>query len=905
MKRALALVVLLAASAPASAGVDLATAVGRRVTRVEIHNESGVRDSEIETLFLVKPGDVYTPSRVQRSLELLAEKVEIRNVLVRGEEEGDGIALRIEVTPEPVVRSIRFRGNKAVKTSRLASRIGTRVDRPARPAGLARDASAIRELCQAEGFPSAEVEPRVEVLSAGRWVRVVFEVVEGPPRRIARIDIQGDTPLERDQVLAALGLWEGDPASLPKLREGSAQVSELLWRAGYSEARVGKARYEEQAGAVVLVLPVVSGELVDVALEGIDEWTGRPLREIARSRFGETMDKEWANRVAQLMVDYLRGDGYPLAEVHGEPGEAFGQRRVTFSVDRGERGHVEDVAFKGNEAISSKTLRGYMSLVVGGVLWPPPFTPDALESDLRALRGVYASRGYLDAQVNLERQDVSQAEEVRLTLRVEEGPLYHLGEVSFVSQGALSAEEAQAIAGVYGGAPVEPETLDAARLKLLKELQTRGYPDARVVYGEHRGTKPGFLNVIYRVDSGPLVRFGRTVVSGNVRTETHVIRREITFREGEPWNDQEVFRTRQNLYRLGFFQAVRIEGLPTSTDGGVRDAKVEVEEQDAGSVTFGFGYGTEESFKGSLGISHENIQGYGRSLGLRGDFDQIDQSAALNFREPWLFGHKIDLRLSLVHRREQHEAYHLTATGFQASLDRDITENVKGSLQYTLEENRLSQVTDPSAVEEDKLTNYLLSAVGPVLVWDSRDDPFNPKRGFHHTFQAEWALDALGSEVRYERFLGSASGFFTAKGATLALLARAGIITDLGGTAEVPVNKRFFLGGRATVRGFDRDEVGPEGEDGDPIGGDAMLNVKAELRFPLWKQLGGALFWDAGNVWNRADERVKATDLRHGAGPGLRYNTPVGPLSLDVGFKVDRREGEDLVVWHFTAGNVF
>ena len=130
-------------------------------------------------------------------------------------------------------------------------------------------------------------------------------------------------------------------------------------------------------------------------------------------------------------------------------------------------------------------------------------------------------------------------------------------------------------------------------------------------------------------------------------------------------------------------------------------------------------------------------------------------------------------------------------------------------------------------------------------------------------------------------------------------------IEYFGKTDELPVNKRFFLGGRTTVRGYERDQIGPKGEDGTVIGGDLMANFKVELRFPIKGDFGGALFWDAGQVWRSDAASIDLGDLRSAAGFGLRYRTPVGPVSIDVGFKLDRKEGEDLSKWHFTIGNVF
>jgi outer membrane protein insertion porin family len=123
-------------------------------------------------------------------------------------------------------------------------------------------------------------------------------------------------------------------------------------------------------------------------------------------------------------------------------------------------------------------------------------------------------------------------------------------------------------------------------------------------------------------------------------------------------------------------------------------------------------------------------------------------------------------------------------------------------------------------------------------------------------------------------------------------------------TVEVPIQKRFFIGGRTTVRGFTEESLGPHAADGTPTGGNYMANLNTELRVPLQYGFIVALFVDAGSVWFQGIPN-SGFDLRESAGLGLRYATPVGPIALDYGWKLDRREGESASEWHFTIGAVF
>ncbi|GAB4264902.1 MAG: hypothetical protein Kow0092_16830 [Deferrisomatales bacterium] len=902
----LLLLLLLVWAGAARAELALEQAVGRRVTRVEIRNDSRVPEAEIRDLFLLAPGDAYDPGRVQRGLALLAQKPEIRNALVTGEPDGDGVAVSVHVLPAPLVRSVGFVGHRRVRTGDLESRLRTRIDRPVRRVLLERDVEALRELYAEEGFPEAAVHPRVEPIPPGHWVRVVFEIDEGAPLEIVGFDLPEGLPVDRDRILHLVGLEKGDPASMPRLRRGLERLVRVLRREGYLEARVARARFREARGGVVAVIPLVAGERTYVVIDGVGAWAARPLREIVRAHYGRDMDEGWAQGVAERLEERLRADGYRTAAVEAELGRRYGQKRVAFHVRRGPKVRVEKVRFEGNVSLSARRLRKYMQLAVGGWFGPPPLTDEALDRDLEVLKDLYAAEGFLDARVALLDTRLDEDGRATLLIHVDEGRRYRLGRVSYLCDRAFTPEAAARLSGLAPGEVADPGRIEAARRELLRALERRGYVSAKVVYDTVRDPVGQRLDVTFRVEGGHRAEVGKLVISGNVRTRTEVIRRELTVREGAPWNPEEALRSRQRLFRLGFFRRVEYEPLPGEVDGGVRDVRVLVEEQDAGTASFGAGYGTEEGLKASALVAHANLFGTGRSLEARADYDQIDRSYAVNFREPWFLNRRMDLRLSLLKTLERRESFKRSAYGFQGGLERQLSDRVGATLLYTLERSDLIGVPAEAVLSPVDDEPYWLSALGPLLAWDSRDDPFHPRRGYFHTVQAELAFGGLGSDVTYQRYLARMSGYFSAGRTTLALLAGAGVALDGLRRAEVPVNKRFFLGGRTTIRGFDRDRVGPLTSGGDPVGGDVMAYGRAELRFPLWKQLGGVLFWDGGNVWNRTlDPHPDYTSLRHAAGFGVRYLTPVGPLSLDIGFKLNRKAGEDPSVWHFTVGNVF
>ncbi len=901
---ALFLALALLGAAPGGGHADPWAWGGVEIRSVTYVNRTRVRDREIRDLLPLRVGRPYDPAAVQQGLEALGRKVQIRTVRILGEPVGGDLAVRVEVEPAPLVWAVAFEGNRAFPDDQLASRVSTRRDAPIRDPVLRGDEARLESLYREAGFPDVRV--RVDVVPAKdpQWFRVVFRVDEGPALRVVAIEPAEPLPLEAPRVERLLGLAPGAPASVRALRDGAARLVRALHRAGYPEARIRNPRFEPRDGGVVAVLPVTVGDRIHVWVDGYDGPMVSALLEEARQRFGETIDDDWTGVVAGAMEERLRRAGYPAARVEPALDFAYGRRRATFRVSPGP-GPVRlgDLRFEGARLTDPDALRRVMALATRGFLLRPPFSEAALEADLDRVHAYCVSLGLWGARATVEDLQI-QGTRAEVVVRLDEGPLYRFGAVLFEGELGLGETELAGIAGIEPGDPALPAALERARTQLLDALWADGFYSARVVRRIQVHADSAEVDAIFKVDAGPRIQFGRVLVTGNTRTQTKVIRRELDLDRGDPWDPRAVTRNRRRLSRLGFFERVNIAPLPPGDSADERDVQVSVVEQDAGSVTFGIGYATEERLKVRAGVAHTNLGGYGRSLGLRLDYDALESSYALNLREPWLFNHRLDLLASLLRRTETRPAYELVTEAVQVRLEKTFLERAKGAFLLSREWNDPGNLPqDPQSVAADD--TYWLTAFGPLVVWDSTDDPFNPRRGIRWQAQAEWSPEALGSEMPYERYTGGISGFASYRALTVAVNAKAGVAFTRGGKANLPINKRFFLGGRSTVRGFGRDVLGPKDAEGTPVGGDAMLNLKAELRFPIKGQFGGALFWDAGNVWNRSFDDPINTDVRQAVGWGLRLKTPVGPVSLDVGYKLDRKAGESPYEWHFTVGSVF
>ncbi|MBI5664112.1 MAG: outer membrane protein assembly factor [Nitrospirae bacterium] len=194
--------------------------------------------------------------------------------------------------------------------------------------------------------------------------------------------------------------------------------------------------------------------------------------------------------------------------------------------------------------------------------------------------------------------------------------------------------------------------------------------------------------------------------------------------------------------------------------------------------------------------------------------------------------------------------------------------------------------------------------MSPSIYFDKRNDPFNPTSGSLHGIVVKYASKELLSESEFIKGTLQSSWYFQLmKPVVMALSLRSGMAHGLGVDKELPLIERFFLGGRSTVRGYSHDSLGPKGADNNPTGGNIFVLMNWELRFSLVKGFGLVTFVDSGNVWKTKDD--VRDDLKYTVGAGIRYNTPVGPIRIDYGHKMNKEEDESYGEAHFSFGHAF
>jgi outer membrane protein assembly complex protein YaeT len=435
-------------------------------------------------------------------------------------------------------------------------------------------------------------------------------------------------------------------------------------------------------------------------------------------------------------------------------------------------------------------------------------------------------------------------------------------------------------------------------------LKDHGYPYAQVAV-ERRPVDDRRRTVVFEARPGQKSYFGPIEITGNTAVSDDVIRRELAYRPGEEYSQSLLRESLRRLYALELFEFANAQLVKEEAGGSAEvPTRVTVTEGDHQRVLFSFGYGTEEKLRGEAEWRHVNFLGDARTLGFHGKWSWLDRGVEGTFVQPYVFDPELSLTLKAQNWYVNEPAFRALTRGGSATLTRGFGSDTFVSLVYTnqFQSSRIANeaLLDPELRDElialglDPTTGVqegTLSALGLNVSTQRVDAPLDPTRGFGLTVNLEQAGKWLPGNYNYFSTVAEGRGYYTPVDAvTFAGRVRYGSIDPVGVPADVPFFKRYFLGGASSLRGWGRFEVSPLSGSGLPIGGSSLFETTAEIRTRLFGRLGLVAFVDAGNVWTDPWD-FRAGDLLADVGPGLRYETPIGPVRFDFAYQLNTLEG--------------
>lgn len=660
---------------------------------------------------------------------------------------------------------------------------------------------------------------------------------------------------------------------------------------------------------------------------------------------------------------------------------------IVYTVEKGLRYKSVRVEINGNQYFSKDMLLSRLSIIPSSLFARPRYSRRLLDADVLSMKNLYAANGFLSAEVTgTPTPNKEKGGGLVVRFEINEGKQTLISSLQIDGTHAISEKEIRQYLGSLPGQPYSENSIASDRDNILFLYYQRGFPnasftweaspdaaapgtDAKNEFSEHGAADPKAspfqraepMKLVYKVREGEQEFVRRVLLSGYVHTHKTLIERQVKLlKPGEPLRQGDVVTSQQKLYSLGVFNRVTIDAQNAAGTNPQKDIVVLVEEARRYTISYGGGFEAqrlastsdptggevEASPRGIFEISKENLTGRADTLSLKLRASTIEYRSLLAYSAPpTSYFQKLSFQATAYVEKSQ-DINTFTQTRYEGNLQLTDQLSTASSLlfRYAFRKVTLSNLNIPP--EEVPLFNQptLVSEFSTTYFRDTRDNPADASKGSFNTADFSVASTALGSSANFLRIFMQNSTYHTlTRNWSLARSIRLGILEPFASTVSltfpaqtttpapqlIPLPERFYAGGGTSLRGFALNQAGPRDSlSGFPVGGQAMLILNQELRFPMklpivGSSLGGTLFYDGGNVFSKLDRitlrwkppapifktaypgvtpgRFNPTQCQYNCtnelnyfantvGFGLRYATPVGPIRLDLGYELNQPE---------------
>lgn len=630
-----------------------------------------------------------------------------------------------------------------------------------------------------------------------------------------------------------------------------------------------------------------------------------------QSKEGKMFDPGRLPQDIEAIKDLYEKKGFHLADIDysSQVDENENAAVVTVIINEDVAVKIKHIFIDGNESYHDKILMRLMTTRPDALFSSGYFKKSVFDEDLEKIKAFYQREGFLDVSVESDTEYYDENKRMDITILLNEGKRYLVGDISMDGNKVFTHDQLKDVLDMTRFKPFSQEGMKLDAIHVQEIYYKNGYIMCRVFPEAAVNDRTGEIDIAYAIDENSLIYVNKIEIKGNTKTKDVVIRRQLRAYPGEPFNGDNIKRSKEKLYNLGYFEEIAFDTRETG-DPAKRDLVVNVKETKTGEFSFGGGYSSIDKLIGFASVSQKNFDivnfptftGGGQTLTLRGELGFVRSNYFLGWSDPWIFGFPYSYGFDLyrtTHERERDVGYGWEEErwGGSTRIGKEFTDWLRGGIFYRLDRVKITDMPQDIAfdVRREEGSNYL-SSLGSSLTFDTRDNVFNPTRGIYATAGVEDAGGIFFGDFDFLKYTGKISKYFgfVENNLVLELKTRVGVAHEYGDSDHVPIYERFYAGGSGTIRGYSERGVGPRDIiTGDAIGGESLLVGNAELVFPVYKGLiKGAVFYDIGNVWDEADDLGQGS-YKHGTGAGVRVKTPIGPVKIDWGYPLEEISHEE------------
>ena len=895
----------------------------KKVGTVNIQADAPIDLPALMDLIEITPNvDIVTPSKIRRSIELLYATGNFSNVLVDAKMVNDRVNLTFITRQVYRIEFIRLSGQTGISKGKIRKRIQLRKLEPYTPEKVLKGRSDILAALQDDGYFTARVTQDVLLHRLTRRAEIIYTIQSGPPTLVRYVNFTGAPHFTRETLLSVMKTKPGTRFKDPDFTRDQEKIEGIYDRNGFLEHQIEVAKKELiPPNHIDIEIHINAGDQLLLTTHGF-QISDKTLRDQLPIWTEHSYNDDTLEEGKRNLVNFLQTKGYYDAKVTWAKDFQSHQIIIVYQIDAGVKYAVRKITISGNKHMTDRQIRNFMQTNKTGLFGAQRLVTKVFEGDIGRIVSAYRQLGFLFASVT--KRDITRFPDQRklhINLQIEEGPEVTVAEIRLRGNKVLSNDYLLQHFQEKIGQPVSEAKVKADSNYIVATYSDRGYPKMRMENRLLLSNDKTRAIIEYRINEGEKVTVDRIVISGNYRTDRKVITENLFFKEDDPFSLQKIIASQSKLYSLNIFDRVDIAIPRPDQLQSQQDVPVHLTEARPYTISYGVGYQTFDLLRGLFAISDRNLFGTGRSLALQTRGGIRESRAVLTYTDPHLLFHDVTNSISAFADHGQRPSFDYKRFGAGLQIERKLSTQNPYLVQqvgqpstslffrYDFENIRTTGGLTPSLdpIDREFLAIHL-SSVTPSFVRDARDNSLDPTRGNYLSSQLQWATKLLGSGPSFLKWFSQAQYFHPFRGTVVATSLRVGLAQAFEKTHELPLSQRFFAGGGRSIRGFELDTAGPlDPTTGEPLGGNSLFILNIEDRFPIYKNLGGVIFFDYGNVFELilGPNGFHFGDLRKTSGFGLRYKTPIGPLTIDWGKKLDRRPGESPSEFFVSVGHAF
>ncbi len=721
--------------------------------------------------------------------------------------------------------------------------------------------------------------------------------------RVKDVVVEGNNRIEADAIKRQIKTAPGDVFLAKSL---SQDLKNVFGMGYFEDVRV---EAEDTPEGKTIVFKVREKATVRVIrISGNTIFSEEEIKENLDIRTGSILNVFRINSNMERIETIYKEKNYHNVKVSYEIEDLENnQADLKFVIDEGGKIRIKNIFLEGNETYTDKELKNLMKTSEKGFFsWltsSGDLKREDLTQDAARISAFYQNHGFIQAKVGEPKVEF-QEEWIDITIKIDEGPQFKVGKVDVLGDLVLPKEVLMEHVKISKETFYNREVVRNDVLTITDRYSDEGYAYADINPVIDQNDAALTVDIAYNIKKGPLVHFEKIVIAGNTKTRDKVIRRELKVYEQELYSGRLLKRGVRDLYRLDYFEDVKVDTRKGSTEDSMV-LVVDVKEKPTGAFSFGGGYSSVENMFVVGSISQRNLFGRGQILELKGTLGGTSSRYTLSFTEPWLFDIPLSAGFDLYKWERDYHEYDKDSTGGNIRTSYPVFDYTRLYLSYKYETADITDISDDASKTIRELEGENTeSSVSTSIRYDTRDRIFNPTEGQNHALTVKYA--GLGGDIGFTKITAEAGVYIPLFWETVGFLhVEGGWVNESSGKL-LPDYEKFYLGGIDSMRGFDYRDIYVPDEEGLKTGGEEYVQLNIEYLFPLVKKAGltGVLFFDTGNVFSK-DEGIDLGDLRRSAGGGVRWYSPMGPIRLEYGYILDHEEEDDRGQWEFSMGAAF